>query len=589
MLNIVHVTHEAVVKVGGIGTVLEGLLTSAEYDRQVGRSLLLCPLFNNEGDVSTRLGPGGEVTYSSIDGMYDGPHAHAFNEIRQRYHVDIVYGRRHLRDPITGGESWPEVALIDICHMEQGAINHLKHQLFNAFGIESTRFENSWDYEQYVRLAIPGLAVAKALGLASGEQQCAVIGHEFMGVPTALAAKLDGDTKFITAYHAHEVSTARKIVEEHEGHDTAFYNILRRAPEEGRFIGEIFGDQTGYYRHALIESTRFLDVTLAVSDYVVDELRNLTPNMRDSNIQLCYNGVPAYETTTEEAAASKRRLQTYAENLIGDRPHYIFTHVTRMTPSKGLWRDMEVMKHIEQAFRKTGESAVLFVLSTELPGPRSKADVLHMEKWWDWPVAHREQMPDLTGGEAVFYQAVQSFNARSRHCKIIFINQFGFARNLCGSRMPADMCFADIRRGSDVEFGQSIYEPFGIAQVEALSFGAICVMSGACGCSCFVDRVAGPDGTKNVIAVRYARYRCEPDTIESYLHMTRETRENYEREVAEHAAAEIVSRLPRTPRDKEAYLARGFKLASQMSWDVISRDYFLPAIKAVAPAEAMAV
>jgi len=72
MLNIVHVTHEAVVKVGGIGTVLEGLLTSAEYDRQVGRSLLLCPLFNNDGDVSTRLGPGGEVTYSSIDGMGAG-------------------------------------------------------------------------------------------------------------------------------------------------------------------------------------------------------------------------------------------------------------------------------------------------------------------------------------------------------------------------------------------------------------------------------------------------------------------------------------------------------------------------------------
>jgi hypothetical protein len=27
--------------------------------------------------------------------------------------------------------------------------------------------------------------------------------------------------------------------------------------------------------------------------------------------------------------------------------------------------------------------------------------------------------------------------------------------------MPADMEFMDIRKGSDVEFGQSIYEPFG--------------------------------------------------------------------------------------------------------------------------------
>ena len=39
--------------------------------------------------------------------------------------------------------------------------------------------------------------------------------------------------------------------------------------------------------------------------------------------------------------------------------------------------------------------------------------------------------------------------------------------------MPADMEFLDIRRGSDLEFGQSIYEPFGIAQVEPLTYGAI--------------------------------------------------------------------------------------------------------------------
>ena len=43
--------------------------------------------------------------------------------------------------------------------------------------------------------------------------------------------------------------------------------------------------------------------------------------------------------------------------------------------------------------------------------------------------------------------------------------------------MPADMEFMDIRKGSDAEFGQSIYEPFGIAQVEPISFGGICVFS----------------------------------------------------------------------------------------------------------------
>ena len=45
------------------------------------------------------------------------------------------------------------------------------------------------------------------------------------------------------------------------------------------------------------------------------------------------------------------------------------------------------------------------------------------------------------------------------------------------------MSFLDIRRGSDVEFGQSIYEPFGIAMLEPLTYGAICVISSVCGCA----------------------------------------------------------------------------------------------------------
>lgn len=582
MLNIVHVTHEAVVKIGGIGTVLEGLITSKDYAGAVGRTLLLCPLFNTDGDADSRLGPGGEVLYSSIDGRWDDPHREAFGEIQQRYHVEIIYGRRHLRDPISGREAWPEVVLIDVGRVPGEIVDVLKLRMFESFGIESTRYEHSWDYEQYVRLAEPGLAVARALGLATGTSTCVVVGHEFMGVPTALAAKLSRDDAFITAYHAHEVSTARKIVEEHPGHDISFYNVLRLAERQHLTFGDLYGDQFGYYRHALINATRHLDVTLAVSDDVVEELRRVGPGMDQSNIQLCYNGVPAYHVDPKEAAQSKRLLQTYAESLLGERPHHIFTHVTRMTASKGLWRDINVMYEIEKAFRKTGESAVLFVLSTELGGPRQRDDILHMEKWWDWPVAHREGMPDLSGGEALFYQAVQGFNARARQCKIVFINQFGFNRGLCGDRMPADMQFVDIRCGSDVEFGQSIYEPFGIAQIEALSFGAICALSDACGCGKFVARAAGPGGLNNVIVANYAGYRHVPDTMDSYMHLSRAAREAHEASVARDVADGIVNRLPRTPRDKEACIRRGYELADRMSWDVVARDYFLPAVESVA-------
>ena len=42
-------------------------------------------------------------------------------------------------------------------------------------------------------------------------------------------------------------------------------------------------------------------------------------------------------------------------------------------------------------------------------------------------------------GVGLAYLGVQAFNARSRHCKVVFINQFGFNRACCGTRMPEEM------------------------------------------------------------------------------------------------------------------------------------------------------
>ncbi len=68
---------------------------------------------------------------------------------------------------------------------------------------------------------------------------------------------------------------------------------------------------------------------------------------------------------------------------------------------------------------------------------------------------------------------------------------------------PEDTEFMDIRRGTHVEFGQSIYEPFGIAQLEPLSFGALCVITNVCGCAGFVNAVTQGRGTPNVIVTDY--------------------------------------------------------------------------------------
>src|SRR5690349_577651 len=48
MQTVVHVTHEAIQKIGGIGAVLQGLLTSRAYLDAVPRNILLGPFWPGE-------------------------------------------------------------------------------------------------------------------------------------------------------------------------------------------------------------------------------------------------------------------------------------------------------------------------------------------------------------------------------------------------------------------------------------------------------------------------------------------------------------------------------------------------------------
>ena len=206
-----------------------------------------------------------------------------------------------------------------------------------------------------------------------------------------------------------------------------------------------------------------------------------------------------------------------------------------------------------------------------------------MESAYNWPVAHRENWPDMSGGEAKFYPQIQEFNARSHNIKIVFVNQFGFSRKLCGRRMPEDMEFVDIRRGSDVEFGQSIYEPFGIAQLEPLTFGGICVISNVCGCAGFLRDVTNGMDIKNIILADYTNLQIQnyPD-IEDMLRIDREIRTRIEANVSEKIAMQICSRLPTSELEIAEMIETGYKLARNMSWDVVVNNYLLKTLK---PAE----
>ena len=577
--TIVHVTHEAVGKIGGIGAVLQGFFTCNSYLEAVGRSILVGPLFSTEGPVSNRLGDNGEVLYSSVDGLIKTGYLEAFRKIENFYNVGIVYGRRTFVDEQTGVKSSPEVLLINVTHMDKRVVNEFKKRLFERFGIRSHLYEHLWEYEQYVRLAPAAIASLKAIGAA--KNSTIVIAHEFMGMPTALAAILEPMCDFKTIFYAHEVATIRRIVENHPGHDTMFYNTMKQAHEDKLYINEVFGDQSSYFKHVLVEASKHCDAICAVGDQVVSELRFLAPEFETADIDIVYNGIPAYQISLADKLQSKEKLRRYCERLLGYEPDFIFTHVTRLVRSKGLWRDLHVLEHIEREFRTQGKTGVLFLLSTEV-SQRQSSDIYKMESMYNWPVAHREGMPDLSGGEAYFYTGVQEFNAKSRNIKIIFVNQFGFNQATCGQKMPKDMEFMDIRWGSDVEFGQSIYEPFGIAQLEPLTFGGICVVSSICGCVGFVLDMASAEGAKNLVIADYTRLNSHGfANIEDLLKMDESVRNQIEQSVSEKVAMQVCSRLAKSESETEDMIKTGYSLAKNMSWDAVVKNYLLPSLQKV--------
>jgi hypothetical protein len=317
MQTVVHVTHEAIQKIGGIGAVLHGLLTSRAYLQFAPRNILVGPFWPSDASGEQRLGPQGEVLYSSLDQLYRSPLAARFREIEQQFGVGIVYGRRKFVDKEAGVTSTPEILLIDVSRYDHSKISIFKYDLWKTFGIASAQYEHIWDYEQYLRLAQPAIACLHALGACSDPSPCMILSHEYMGMPTALAAIMEGEkSNFRTAFYAHEVATMRRLVEHNPGHDTMFYNVMRAAVPAGHFVEDVFGPQDGYYKHSLVKASRHCDAIFAVGDYVQKEIRFLGPDFTHVQSQVVYNGVPCWKISVPEKMASRQKLRNYCKTLL---------------------------------------------------------------------------------------------------------------------------------------------------------------------------------------------------------------------------------------------------------------------------------
>ena len=59
-------------------------------------------------------------------------------------------------------------------------------------------------------------------------------------MPLVFAAQMAEPDRWRTVFYAHETATARRIVEDHSGHDTRFYNAMYKARDWGLKFGSCF-------------------------------------------------------------------------------------------------------------------------------------------------------------------------------------------------------------------------------------------------------------------------------------------------------------------------------------------------------------
>ncbi len=586
-LTVIHVTHEAVEHIGGIGTVLEGLITSPIYQKAVRRSILVAPLwdFGPHADPLRRLGPhAARLEYSGVDDVDREGLAARLKPVEWAFNTRLVYGTRRFESHTDSGRTGEaELLLVDLRAPNHHRIHRFKELLAQRCGLDAFRFGHDGDFEQWLALAPPAFAALNAL-LTDDDFPAVVISHEYMGMCTALLAALDEKRRFRTVFHAHECSTARRIVESHPGHDSAFYPAMRDALARGKRVEQVFGDQADHGRHALIRLAHRLDVTLAVGDETANEMRFLSDEMAASRVEVCCNGVPAARVDLDSKRRSRELVDRWLKNVLGFRPDHLFTHVTRPVISKGLWRNLKLCAHMERRLKDRGERAA-YLLLTCGAAPRTRDMVESMAKRYNWPRDHHEGYPDLTGPEIPIWHTMAIFNNPGRPgagaVTALMVNQFGFTQDRLGAAAPAEITMGDLRRAADVEFGQSVYEPFGIAPLEPLHAGAIAVVSSVSGCRFFAERAITELGrnvekTHNLLVADYTR-----DVGPDPLHLTQARRDVIEERVAEELAPILIDRLPRTDNDRLRLLETGQALAARMGWDRVCEKEFLPALRSI--------
>jgi hypothetical protein len=565
----IHITHEAAKKIGGIGSVLSGICTSESYLKFYDKTYFYGPLFDDNIDQKDRLGSNAKILFSSLDKIYNSSYDNEFNELIERYHIDLVYGQKIIFDEIhPEKKSTIEIILLGIKNIRKDLLDIFKFQLWEIFKFNCQLYETDWDFEQYLRIALPLRSILSIVSPNSSAID--YFSHEYMGVCSCLSILKDKKANERLFFYAHEVSTARVIVESHQGHDISFYNILQK--DLGKLsLEERFGSQKHNSRNELIKYAKYFDKIFAVGNWVEKEYKYLVPDTEPQKIIITYNGIPINEIDYQHKLESRAKIQQYCNNLFNFTPDIIMTHVTRLVISKGLWRDISLLEQLDKYFHDNHLKGFFILLSSQIGTGRESSDIYKMEDNYGWPIWHKENWPDLVGYENDIFWSVNYFNAKSKNIKAVFINQFGFTQEQTGQRIPEDTKFSDLRIASDAEFGMSIYEPFGIAQIETVPYGGIAVLSRACGSSFLLENVWNKSQDKPFHIIDFAG---NSSYSKDYFHLNSDERTLIEKEILKKEAKSIFNKLPKTDNDRKKLFEVCINLSSGLEWESISKNIF---------------
>ncbi|MBN2210616.1 MAG: hypothetical protein JW709_04395 [Sedimentisphaerales bacterium] len=549
---------------GGIMGVYANLLTSQAYNDRIERTVFIGPCDLNSLAEKPLLYPE-EILFSSSHGIVQHPAARKLAEVECKYGVRLLYGRCRFVNEASGRWQRPEVILIDAVRAYDHTVNALKGWMFEEFGLESIRYEHSQAYERAVRFAPAALAILRALQLADPNRPAVMLGQDELSVPMLLAGMMDPLAAYKTVFWAQGCPAAQRQIEQHSGHDTRFYNLMARAEEEHFFGEELFAPQDGDYCHALMRAARNCDTMIAVSDMAARELRFFDPVLMHLPVLLCPHGIADSKPGLHQRQQAREHLRQFTENLLGYRPDIILSHVMFLSLKAAVWRDLRVLYQLENKLVQANQQGIFYLVATDQP-VRSSTEVQRMENGWNWPLEHQPVQPDLSPQEAKVYTYIQEFNRRCQALRIVLINQPGFFPDKCGRHWPEGMVEADLGLGSDVVFAQGIYEPWAECALTAMANGALGV----------ITTTARPPTSSNLIPADYINVLEISRNLRDLSALDQAARDVVEERISTRVAKEIWSRLAGASLEKR--LQAGGELRSRYGWDVICREYFLPAL-----------